>query len=107
VLSLTKWLLITLSTVYLAFFQLSFCDSYPVLYCLLICNYTLLPTLYLLASLQFLFAYLSYSCWASAMLACARLNMSQNLAAIDSAFSLSNYSLAVYFFLLVPRGVLS
>jgi hypothetical protein len=92
---------------YLAFFQLSFRNSCSVLYCLLICNYTLSPTLYLLASLQFLFTYLFYSCWASAMLACARSNTSQNLAAINSAFSLSNRSLAVYFFLLVSRGVLS
>jgi hypothetical protein len=41
------------------------------------------------------------------MLAYARLNTSQNLAVINSAFSLSNRSLAVYFFLLVLRGVLS
>jgi hypothetical protein len=41
------------------------------------------------------------------MLAYARLNTSQNLAIINSTFSLSNYSLAVYFFLLVSKEVLS
>jgi hypothetical protein len=41
------------------------------------------------------------------MLAYARLNTSQNLAVINSTFSLSDRSLAIYFFPLVPRGVLS
>jgi hypothetical protein len=41
------------------------------------------------------------------MLAYARLNISQNLAAINSTFSLSNRSSAIYFFPLVPRGVSS